>query len=62
VYTGKALFGLSKLEDKPNQVLFIHTGGLPGLLAQASVLAPPPPAPIAAFEAPQQASGELTAV
>jgi D-cysteine desulfhydrase len=45
VYTGKALFGLSKLEDRPNRVLFIHTGGLPGLLAQASVLAPPMPEP-----------------
>jgi D-cysteine desulfhydrase len=35
VYTGKALFGLSRLEPKPKRVLFIHTGGLPGLLAQA---------------------------
>lgn len=34
VYTGKALFGLSKLEPKPACVLFLHTGGLPGLLAQ----------------------------
>lgn len=33
VYTGKALFGLSRLADKPQRVLFIHTGGLPGLLA-----------------------------
>lgn len=35
VYSGKALFGLSRLEEKPGRVLFIHTGGLPGLLAQA---------------------------
>lgn len=36
VYTGKALFGLAQLPDKPATALFIHTGGLPGLLAQAS--------------------------
>jgi D-cysteine desulfhydrase len=35
VYTGKALFGLSRLDPKPARVLFIHTGGLPGLLAQS---------------------------
>jgi D-cysteine desulfhydrase len=35
VYTGKALFGLSRLHPKPARVLFIHTGGLPGLLAEA---------------------------
>jgi D-cysteine desulfhydrase len=35
VYTGKALFALSRLEHKPKRVLFLHTGGLPGLLAQA---------------------------
>lgn len=35
VYSGKALFGLSRMPDKPRRVLFIHTGGLPGLLAQA---------------------------
>jgi D-cysteine desulfhydrase len=35
VYTGKALFGLSRMPDKPARVLFIHTGGLPGLLAQS---------------------------
>ena len=40
VYTGKALFGLSRLEPKPKRALFIHTGGLPGLLAQSDVLAP----------------------
>lgn len=34
VYTGKALFGLSRLEPKPNRALFLHTGGLPGLLAE----------------------------
>jgi D-cysteine desulfhydrase len=38
VYTGKALFGLSRLEPKPHRALFLHTGGLPGLLAQASSL------------------------
>jgi D-cysteine desulfhydrase len=35
VYSGKALFALAKLEHKPARVLFVHTGGLPGLLAQA---------------------------
>ena len=35
VYSGKALHGLSKLALKGQRVLFIHTGGLPGLLAQA---------------------------
>jgi len=35
VYTGKALFGLARLEPRPRRVLFLHTGGLPGLLAQA---------------------------
>jgi len=39
VYTGKALYGLSMLQPKPRRVLFLHTGGLPGLLAQASELA-----------------------
>ena len=33
VYSGKALFGLSRMPDKPGRALFIHTGGLPGLLA-----------------------------
>jgi D-cysteine desulfhydrase len=45
-YTGKALFGLSRLTPKPKRVLFIHTGGLPGLLAEADMIvggdAPPP--------------------
>ena len=36
VYSGKALFGLSRLSPKPSRVLFIHTGGLPGLLAQSA--------------------------
>jgi D-cysteine desulfhydrase len=36
VYTGKALFGLSQLDRKPARVLFLHTGGLPGLLADAA--------------------------
>ena len=35
VYTGKALYGLARLASKPSRVLFIHTGGLPGLLAQS---------------------------
>ena len=35
VYTGKALFGLAQLPVKPANVLFVHTGGLPGLLAEA---------------------------
>ncbi len=43
VYNGKALFGLSQLEDKPNSVLFLHTGGLPGLLARPAVLVAPQP-------------------
>ncbi|MET0387383.1 MAG: pyridoxal-phosphate dependent enzyme [Polyangiales bacterium] len=34
VYSGKALFALAQLPDKPARVLFIHTGGLPGLLAE----------------------------
>jgi len=40
VYTGKALYGLSRLPNKPARTLFLHTGGLPGLLAQASDFAP----------------------
>ena len=39
VYTGKALFGLARMDDKPKRALFIHTGGLPGLLAQADAFA-----------------------
>lgn len=35
VYTGKALFGLARMASKPSDALFIHTGGLPGLLAQS---------------------------
>ena len=38
VYTGKALYGLANMQHKPSSALFIHTGGLPGLLAQASDL------------------------
>lgn len=38
-YTGKALFGLSRLREKPARALFIHTGGLPGLLAEGDVMA-----------------------
>jgi D-cysteine desulfhydrase len=40
VYSGKALFALAELQPKPSSVLFVHTGGLPGLLAQAATLAP----------------------
>jgi D-cysteine desulfhydrase len=40
VYTGKALFGLSRLAPKPRRALFIHTGGLPGLLAEADMMLP----------------------
>jgi D-cysteine desulfhydrase len=39
VYVGKALFGLARLEPKPKRVLFVHTGGLPGLLAMAAEVA-----------------------
>jgi D-cysteine desulfhydrase len=38
-YTGKALFGLSQLPNKPKRALFVHTGGLPGLLADGDVMA-----------------------
>lgn len=38
VYTGKALYGLSQLQPKPERTLFLHTGGLPGLLSQAEAL------------------------
>lgn len=38
-YTGKALFGLSQLPNKPARALFVHTGGLPGLLAEGEVMA-----------------------
>ena len=39
VYTGKALYALAKLEPKPKRALFLHTGGLPGLLAQSETFA-----------------------
>lgn len=44
VYTGKALFSLAQMvKDDPSllgqRVLFIHTGGLPGLLAEGEALA-----------------------
>jgi D-cysteine desulfhydrase len=39
VYTGKALFGLSRLPRKPRRALFVHTGGLPGLLAESDIMA-----------------------
>lgn len=35
VYTAKALFGLKDRATSLSRVLFVHTGGLPGLLAQA---------------------------
>ncbi len=43
VYTGKAMFGLAQAIDrgeirKDARVLFLHTGGLPGLLAQGDDL------------------------
>ncbi len=37
VYSAKALFALSQMDPKPRRVLFLHTGGLPGLLAQADL-------------------------
>lgn len=39
VYSGKALFGLARSNPKPKRALFIHTGGLPGLLAEPEILA-----------------------
>jgi D-cysteine desulfhydrase len=41
VYSGKALFGLAHLTPKPQRTLFIHTGGLPGLLAESELFASP---------------------
>ena len=38
-YTGKALFGLARLSPKPRRALFLHSGGLPGLLAQSELIA-----------------------
>jgi len=43
VYTGKALFGLARAVERGDvpegaKVLFLHTGGLPGLLAQGDDL------------------------
>jgi D-cysteine desulfhydrase len=43
VYTGKALFGLARAVEggeiaRDARVLFVHTGGLPGLLAQGEEL------------------------
>ncbi|MDB4933959.1 MAG: putative pyridoxal phosphate-dependent deaminase [Labilithrix sp.] len=43
VYTGKAMFGLAQAVDRgevprDGRVLFLHTGGLPGLLAQGEDL------------------------
>jgi D-cysteine desulfhydrase len=38
-YTGKALFGLARLSPKPRRALFVHTGGLPGLLAESELIA-----------------------
>jgi D-cysteine desulfhydrase len=44
VYTGKALFGLARALERGAiargaRVLFVHTGGLPGLLAQGDAFA-----------------------
>jgi D-cysteine desulfhydrase len=44
VYTGKAMYGLAAAIDRGEiakgvRVLFLHTGGLPGLLAQGDALA-----------------------
>ncbi len=39
VYSGKALFGLARSGDRPRRTLFIHTGGLPGLLGAPDALA-----------------------
>lgn len=38
-YTGKALYGLSQLRPRPRRALFVHTGGLPGLLAESELMA-----------------------
>jgi D-cysteine desulfhydrase len=43
VYTGKALFGVAQAVERGEirgdaRVLFLHTGGLPGLLAQGEDL------------------------
>ncbi|MCW5832209.1 MAG: pyridoxal-phosphate dependent enzyme [Labilithrix sp.] len=43
VYTGKALWGLARAVERGDvsadaDVLFVHTGGLPGLLAQGEEL------------------------
>jgi len=40
VYSGKALYGLAQLPDKPARALFIHTGGLPGLLVEHARFSP----------------------
>jgi D-cysteine desulfhydrase len=37
-YTGKALFGLARLTPRPRRALFVHTGGLPGLLAESALI------------------------
>ncbi len=45
VYTGKAMHGLVQAVERGEvargaRVLFLHTGGLPGLLAQGDAFAP----------------------
>jgi D-cysteine desulfhydrase len=40
VYTGKALYALAHHRPKPKRALFLHTGGLPGLLGQAEAFQP----------------------
>lgn len=39
VYTGKALYGLANLPERPRRALFLHTGGLPGTLAETQQFA-----------------------
>jgi D-cysteine desulfhydrase len=51
VYTGKALFGLARLAPRPRRALFVHTGGLPGLLADPELMAAASP-PDASGSAP----------
>jgi D-cysteine desulfhydrase len=64
VYSGKALYGFAQIDDKPNTALFIHTGGLPGLLAQTALFAPREPAheQVAPNEGPSEPTAAPTAV
>lgn len=38
VYSGKALYALAHMKDRPSRVCFVHTGGCPGLLAEPGTL------------------------